>query len=123
MQSLRYFRRSFRYTTGDDDLVMLTIALEALLTDSYAPNGGERLKERAKVLLKGYSRKAACVAEIEKIYNARNQVVHTAARDIEVDLLTVREAYTLCLLAMVRRIPSLPKLSGNPIQQVILGIP
>jgi hypothetical protein len=38
MQSLRYFRRSFRYTSGDDDLVMLTIALECLLTDSYAPN-------------------------------------------------------------------------------------
>lgn len=119
MQSLRYFRRSFRYTTGDDDLVMLTIALESLLTDSYAPNGGERLQERARILLKGHPRKTDCVEEIRKIYEARNQVVHTAMRETEVNLATVREAYVLCLLELVNRLPNLPKLSGNPIQQII----
>ena len=121
MQSLRYFRRSFRYTSGDDDVVMLTIALECLLTDSYAPNGGERLQQRAGILLKGHPRKTECVREIGKIYLARNQVVHTAECEQEVDLQTVREGYTLCLLGLVKRLPLLPKESGNPIQSIIEG--
>ncbi len=121
MQSLRYFRRSFRYTSGDDDVVMLTIALECLLTDSYAPNGGERLKERASILLKGHRRKSDCVREIGNIYLARNQIVHTAECEQEVDLQTVREGYTLCLLSLVERLPLLPKESGNPIQFIIEG--
>jgi hypothetical protein len=121
MQSLRYFRRSFRYTSGDDDVVMLTIALECLLTDSYAANGGARLQQRASILLEGHERKMECVHEIGKIYLARNQVVHTAEREQEVDLQTVREGYTLCLLSLVERLPLLPKESGNPIQFIIEG--
>lgn len=121
MQSLRYFRRSFRYTSGDDDVVMLTIALECLLTDSYAPNGGERIKKRASILLKGHPRKTDCVREIGNIYLARNQVVHTAEREQDVNLDTVREGFTLCLLSLVKRLPLLPRESANPIQFVIEG--
>ncbi|ADW70168.1 hypothetical protein [Granulicella tundricola] len=119
MQSLRYFRRSFRYTSGDDDIVMLAVALESLLTDSYAPGGGERLKRRAGLLLKGHPRRAICVEEIGKVYYARNQVVHTAEREQDVDVSIGREAYTLCLLRLVDRLPSLPQVAGNPIQQII----
>jgi hypothetical protein len=121
MQSLRYFRRSFRFTSGDDDLVNLTIALESLLTDSYAAGVGERLKLHASELLKGHPRKRDCVAEIGNIALARNQVVHTSLRTTDVNLATVREAYTLCLMELVKRARDLPGIAGNPIQQLIVG--
>jgi len=121
MQSLRYFRRSFRPSSGDDDIVMLTIALEVLLTDSYAPQTGERLGERSEALLKGYPRKKECLEKIERIYDARNQVVHTGHQTTEVDLPTVQEAYTICILALIERIPGLPQKSADPMARLILG--
>jgi hypothetical protein len=47
--------------------------------------------------------------------------VHTAECEHEVDLQTVREGYTLCLLSLVERLPLLPGKSGNPIQFIIEG--
>lgn len=122
MQSLRYFRRSFRFTSGDDDLVSLTIAFEALLTDSYAPGVGSRLQRHAAALLKGNPRKTACVEEIGKIAIARNEVVHTSLRKEEVNLATVREAYTLCLLALIAKADALASKIPNPLELLILGV-
>jgi len=121
MQSLRYFRRSFRLSSGDDDIVMLTIALEVLLTDSYAPEIGKRFRERCAILLSGYSRRKECLEQIERIYDARNQVVHTGVQTTEVDLPTVQEAYTMCILALIGRIPGLPHLSADPVARLVFA--
>lgn len=120
MTALRYFRRSFRYTSAEDDIVNMTIALEVLLTDSYAPQIGARLRERAALLLNGHPRKKACVEAVEAIYDARNQAVHTGTRTIPVDLPTVREAFVLCLLEIVTRLPKLPRGTPDPMTQLSL---
>ena len=101
MTSLRYFRRSFRYTSGEDDVINMTIALEVLLTDSYAPGIGERLSERTAVLLRGFLKRLACANALEAVYQARNEAVHSGIRTVNVDLPTVREAYIRCLMKMV----------------------
>ncbi len=120
MTSLRYFRRSFRYTSGEDDVINMTTALEILLTDSYAPNIGERLSERTAVLLKEHSRRRACANAVAAIYNARNEAVHSGIRTVDVDLPTVREAYVRCLIKMVERIPGLPADTPDPMTRLVL---
>jgi hypothetical protein len=67
MTSLRYFRRSFRYTSGEDDVINMTIALEVLLTDSYAPGIGERLSERTSILLKD-TRRDECAPMLWRLF-------------------------------------------------------
>lgn len=120
MTSLRYFRRSFRYTSGEDDVINMTIALEVLLTDSYAPGIGERLSERTAVLLKGHPKRRACADAVEAVYEARNEAVHSGIRTVDVDLPTVREAYVRCLMKMVERIPSLPLDTPDPMTRLVL---
>jgi hypothetical protein len=120
MTSLRYFRRSFRYTSGEDDVINMTIALEVLLTDSYAPGIGERLSERTAVLLKGYRKRRVCADAVEAVYEARNEAVHSGIRTVDVDLPTVREAYVRCLMKMVDRIPNLPLDTPDPMTRLVL---
>jgi hypothetical protein len=119
MTSLRYFRRSFRYSSGEDDVVNMTIAFEVLLTDFYAPGIGERLSERTADLLYRHKKKNAFAEAVSAIYAARNEAVHSGIRTVDVDMPTVREAYVRCLIKMVEYIPRLPLDEPNPMASLV----
>lgn len=111
VQSVRFFRRSFRTDVEDwDAVVNLAVAFELLLTDGYQRGIRSLVTERARASLKGVSGVRRYTEVVSDVYGARGAAVHGGQPD-EADLEIARRAY---VHAFMRLAEALPKLSSAP---------
>jgi hypothetical protein len=114
LEAVAFFRRSFQ--PGRDDwtaAVSLATAFEMLLTDGYATGVTNRLLGRTRTLLRGVRGTRALQAAVSDLYEARSQIVHEG-RVEELDLTEARQAFVLCFLKIMARLPHLGAKEPRP---------
>lgn len=104
--SIRYFRRSFIDSYKDyDSIVNLCISFELLLLESK-----ERFKKTEPVIkklgktLKYRKSKQEMIDEVEKLFYARNEVVHSGGSDKSIDLMLCRKAFVLSFIKLSKKV-------------------
>jgi hypothetical protein len=103
VRSLDYFRRSFRANVRPSErVIMLAIAFETLLTDSYSGGVTARVRRRAATCLQHASTPQALNGAIEQLFDARGKFVHSGFGPEDISLLDARLAYVACLTVVTR---------------------
>lgn len=103
VRSLDYFRRSFRANVRPSErVIMLAIAFEALLTDSYSGGVTARIRRRAATCLLQAGMPPALNGAIEQLFDARGKFVHSGFGPEDISLHDARLAYVACLTAVTR---------------------
>lgn len=118
--SINHFRRSFRDRGQDsENIVALAIALETLLTDSFASGVTKRIIDRVEICLYSDPDMSVYINAVNELFSCRGNIVHHGKVAIPDSYLKARQAYVLCFLAMVHRLSKLPKESDTPIADLL----
>jgi hypothetical protein len=114
-EAVVYFRRSHM---GDGEgysaILSLATAFEMLLTDSYAPNVGLRLRRRTELLLRGIRGTRRYQQAVDDLYHARNRAIHAGIAE-SLDLGNARRAFVLDFVSLMPRVPQLTGAEEAPI--------
>lgn len=98
VRSLDYFRRSFRANVRPSErVIMLAIAFETLLTDSYSGGVTARIRRRAAICLQQAGMPQALNGAVEQLFDARGKFVHSGFGPEDISLNDARLAYVACL--------------------------
>lgn len=107
-ESLKYFRRSFRPSSEPGErYVNLAIGFETMLLDGGDRASRKAIVERLRVALKGVPRAALLVRNVNQVYRARNDVVHSGFAATSVDLRLAQKAFTECFLRLCNSLDKL----------------
>tara|TARA_R110002167_G_scaffold79828_1_gene219849 strand:- start:178 stop:1530 length:1353 start_codon:yes stop_codon:yes gene_type:complete len=91
--SLKFFRRSVKAINGEDKIININIAIEALLLD----NEGDKVAkifERLTKSLKYYRNKAKSLEQVDKVIKERNNIVHNAQyNNVGIDFIVIYRMY------------------------------
>jgi hypothetical protein len=74
---------------------------------------------RFKLAVSNPALEASLCEELIRLYDARSEVVHKGRLETNVNLAAVRTAYVHAFLGVVRRLSSLPRVSGTPIADML----
>lgn len=97
MTALDWYRQSFGSRLNEaESIVALTVALETLLTDQYAPGIAKRLARRVGICMKGVPGVSRYRESVETIYYARSSIVHSGAADQSADIGRAHVAFARC---------------------------
>jgi hypothetical protein len=116
LDSIDYFRRA--YSAGakpSEAIVWLAVAFETLLTDHYAPQVNARIERRVNICLAGMTGARKYSRAVAELFEHRGAIVHQGRATGDLDLLTPRRAYILCLQHVASLLDHLPRESGSPI--------
>ncbi|KMS56608.1 hypothetical protein V474_13675 [Novosphingobium barchaimii LL02] len=103
VRSLDYFRRSFRANVRPSErVIMLAIAFETLLTDSYSGGVTARIRRRAATCLQQAGMPPALNGAVEQLFDARGKFVHSGFGPEDISLHDARLAYVACLATVTR---------------------
>jgi hypothetical protein len=103
VRSLDYFRRSFRANVRPSErVIMLAIAFETLLTDSYSGGVTARVRRRAAVCLQQAGMPQGLIGAVEQLFDARGKFVHSGFGPENISLDDARLAYVACLTTVTR---------------------
>jgi hypothetical protein len=103
VRSLDYFRRSFRANVRSSErVIMLAIAFETLLTDSYSGGVTARIRRRAATCLQQTGMPQALNGAVEQLFDARGKFVHSGFGPEDISLHDARRAYVACLTIVTR---------------------
>lgn len=97
----------------------LAVAFEVLLTDFYAPGVSDRIPQHLSLALHRVKQQGMYTGEVEKLYIARGQAVHTAEIRQEVDMGITRQAFVHAFLAITKRLPALNTSAQEPIKELL----
>jgi hypothetical protein len=114
MEAVTFFRRSFQ--PGRDDwtaVISLATAFEMLLTDRFEAGVTARLRNRTQALLRGVRGTRRYQAAVEALYVARSETVHEG-KTSRLYLYDARQAFVLCFLKIMRRMPQLREGQPSP---------
>jgi hypothetical protein len=114
MEAVTFFRRSFQ--PGRDDwtaVISLATAFEMLLTDRFETGVTIRLRNRTQSVLRGVRGTRRYQAAVGALYVARSETVHQG-KVSRIDLYDARQAFVLCFLKIMRRLPQLRERQPNP---------
>lgn len=118
--SLRYFERSFRESSGiEDSVVNLAISFESLLTDYYAPGATKRILKNLKVALHGVKGTRELQKSVSDLYEARGAIVHLGRTSGSPDLMKCRKAFIFSFLFIVENLENLPRQTETPIGDLL----
>ncbi|MET8197121.1 hypothetical protein ABZU22_25220 [Micromonospora sp. NPDC005222] len=120
MEAVTFFRRSFQ--PGRDDwtaVISLATAFEMLLTDRFEGGVKARLMNRTQTLLRGVNGTRRYQAAVDALYVARSETVHEG-KVSRLDLYDARQAFVLCFLEIMRRLPQLREDQPNPMQHLTI---
>lgn len=119
VQSVRFFRRSFRKDVEDwDAVVNLAVAFELLLTDGYQRGIGALIAKRARLALKGMPGVRKYTEVIEAVYGARGAAVHDG-QPADTDLGLARRAYVYAFIRLAEALPGLVAAPNGPIAELV----
>ena len=99
-ESMTYFQRSCSGQTWRD-IITLALAFEALLHD---PSHGETSKRIAKEIRRLIGSRAEATdyaTAFQRVYKARNEILHEGVQSTEVDLDDARRAYVSAFLERI----------------------
>ncbi|HUN84421.1 MAG TPA: hypothetical protein VMU48_08580 [Terracidiphilus sp.] len=118
--ALAYFRRSFHVSADKGAaIVNLAVAFEVLLVDFYAPGISERVPQHLSLALRNVKGQGSFTAEVQKLYIARSEAVHTAEIEQEVDMGIARQAFVHAFIAITQRLPRLNTSAQEPIKELL----
>lgn len=102
-RSLDYFRRSFRANVRPSErVIVLAIAFETLLTDSYSGGVTARIRRRAAFCLQQAGMPQGLIGAVDQLFDARGKFVHSGFGPEDISLNDARRAYVACLTAVIR---------------------
>ena len=103
VRSLDYFRRSFRANVRPSErVIMLAIAFETMLTDSYSGGVTARIRRRAAACLQQAGMPQGLNGAVERLFDARGKFVHSGFGPEDISLHDARLAYVACLTTVTR---------------------
>lgn len=118
MEAVTFFRRSFRPRQDDwTSVISLATAFEMLLTDRFQGGVAARLRSRTQALLRGVRGTTRYQAAVEALYDARSETVHGGTVPT-LDLYNARQAFVLCFLEIMRRLPQVREKEPNPMERL-----
>jgi hypothetical protein len=107
-ESLKYFRRSFRPSSESGErYVNLAIAFETMLLDGGDRASRKAIVDRLRTVLKRVPRATVLVRNVNRVYRARNDVVHSGFVATPVDLRLAQRAFTECFLRLCGKLHKL----------------
>jgi hypothetical protein len=121
-ESLKYFRRSFRPSSEPGErYVNLAIAFETMLLDGGNSTSRKPIVRRLGIAIKGIPRAKLLVRNVNKVYIARNDGVHTGFVTTSVNLRLGQKAFTECFLRLCGKLHKLQSVgqSSAPIAELL----